>query len=391
MPRSFLPSTFLILSLACTGAELTTEPPAIGAAAAASPAAEEPREVLAARVARALRDSAFRAEVHRALAGSRHPEGKVQLSAFLEGSARARAVLARAGSRPLKAAELAAGEQLEIYLPVPAHRAAWRGGADILVGSIGQDGTTPVAFDASGRRTQLDAAQPPVTPVLAVVPLESDLAERPGAASPAGICTSCEGSSTAGGLYMTASRLSETFESWLKGRPEIEVLALGQQGASDSLTSYQCGGERAAGAYYFDQNSLDWSGDALILSQAQLDAYRAEHPGQSIRLFFMEDDDTSCEIRADNADLRRVIQTVDSLARGYSGGTDATGPIGRVYRNYNMLQKVYSVVASAVRTNDDLIGNAVEDVVAGEVRSGYNWIIKGENGRSNGAIRLEMR
>src|SRR5687768_17163872 len=391
MPRSFLPSTFLILSLACTGAELTTEPPAIGAAAAASPAAEEPREVLAARVARALRDSAFRAEVHRALAGSRHPEGKVQLSAFLEGSARARAVLARAGSRPLKAAELAAGEQLEIYLPVPAHRAAWRGGADILVGSIGQDGTTPVAFDASGRRTQLDAAQPPVTPVLAVVPLESDLAERPGAASPAGICTSCEGSSTAGGLYMTASRLSETFESWLKGRPEIEVLALGQQGASDSLTSYQCGGERATGAYYFDQNNLDWSGSALVMSRTQLDAYAAQHPGQALRIFFMEDDDTPCQIRANNADLRELITTVDSLVRGYAGGKEVPGDIGSLYRHFAVAQKLYSVVASAIKSNDDLIGNAVEDVVTTERQAGFNWIIKGDDGRTNGFIKLEMR
>jgi hypothetical protein len=392
MPRSSLPLAFLAFALACGGADITTEPPhTSGPDAALASGSAEPREVLAARIARALDDAGFRADVHRALAASPHAEGKVRLSAFLNGNARARAALAGAGARPLRAAELAAAERIEIYLPVPAHRAAWAGGPELLVGTIGQDGTIPVAFDRSGRPTPLDPAVPPAMPVLAVVPLESDLVEATDGTGTEAICTACEGSESGAGLYMTASQLSETFESWLKGRPEIEVLALGQKGTSDSLTSYQCGGERAVGPYYFDQNALTWSGDALILSQAQLDAYNALHPGQSIRLFFMEDDDTSCEIRADNADLRRVIQTVDSLARGYSGGTDAPGAVGRVYRNYSMLQKLYSVVASAVRTNDDLIGNAVEDVVTGENRPGYNWIIKGENGRTNGAIRLEMR
>ena len=392
MPRPSPIYALLAASLACSGSDLATEPPAGSTPdQAVTRLSAVPREVLAERIARALGNSAFRAEVYHAIASSGHPEGKIQLSRFLGASARARAALASAGARPLTQAELGAASMIEVYLPVPAHREAWRGGPEVLVGTIGQDGTLPVAFDAAGRRSFLDPDRPPRVPVLAVVPLESDLSLHAAATGTAGVCITCEGSGSGGGLYMTASRLTETFESWLKGRPEIEVLALGQKGTTDSLTSYQCGGERAAGPYYFDQNSLEWSGDALILSQAQLDAYSSQHPGQSIRLFFLEDDDTSCEIRADNADLRRVIQTVDSLVRGYSGGTDSAGPFGRVYRSYSMLQKLYSVVSSAVRTNDDLIGNAVEDVVIRESHPGYNWILKGDNGRTNGVIRLEMR
>jgi hypothetical protein len=38
-----------------------------------------------------------------------------------------------------------------------------------------------------------------------------------------------------------------------------------------------------------------------------------------------------------------------------------------------------------------MIGNAVEDVVAGEFRSGANWIVKGENLVTHGALKLIMR
>jgi hypothetical protein len=48
-------------------------------------------------------------------------------------------------------------------------------------------------------------------------------------------------------------------------------------------------------------------------------------------------------------------------------------------------------MASAIRTNDDLIGNAVEDVTTTERYAGYNWIIKGADGRTNGYVKLEMR
>jgi ADP-ribosylglycohydrolase len=37
------------------------------------------------------------------------------------------------------------------------------------------------------------------------------------------------------------------------------------------------------------------------------------------------------------------------------------------------------------------VGNAVEDAVAGEFRAGYNWMVKGENSITNGALKLEVR
>ena len=61
-----------------------------------------------------------------------------------------------------------------MYLPVPAHRAAWRGDDNLLVATVGADHEAPVAFTLDGRRIVLDAERPPATPVLVVVPVETD-------------------------------------------------------------------------------------------------------------------------------------------------------------------------------------------------------------------------
>ena len=391
--RRTLTLLFLVLGAACAGEVPTTETE-LGIASAGS---DRPREELARRFARALADSAFRAEVEAALAASEHPEGKIHLGRFLRanGARAARAVGA-------EASELSRSERLEAYFPVAAHRAAWRGGADVLVGTIGGDAEQPVGFDLRGRRLTLDPEVPPVAPVLTVVPLETDFGPEGAGPSAAKACAGCDddeggvgsgggGSALTPGLYLRASHLNETFESWLKGSPEIEILVLGQKGGTDSLTSYQCAGNFAPAPYYFDQNSLDWSGSAMIMSQAQLDAYNAQHPGQAVRLFFMEDDDTPCEIRANNTDLRQLITSVDSLVKGFSGGRADESATGKAFRYYRTAQKLLSVVASVIKTNDDLVGNAVEDVTTTERYTGYNWIIKGANGNTNGYVKLEMR
>ena len=392
--RRSLRSLLLLLGAACAGEVPTTESSLSLAAGRPDPQ----REALARRFARALADPGFRTYVHAALSASTNPEGKLHLGRFL-GAEAGRA--ARALGDP-DATELARAEAIEVYFPVASHRAAWSGGADLLVGTIGGDEESPIGFDLRGQERVLDRAAPPPVPVLAVVPLETDFGAEGRGLSAAQACLECDdgsgvggggggGSSITPGLYLRTSHLNSSFESWLKGKPEVEVLVLGQKGVTDSLTSYQCAGNFAAGAYYFDQNSLDWSGTALLMSQTQLDAYKAQHPDQAVRLFFMEDDDTPCEIRANNTDLRQLITTVDSLVKGFSGGQSEVSATGKLFRFYSTAQKVISVLASAIKTNDDLIGNAVEDVTTTERYAGYNWIIKGANGKTNGYVKLEMR
>jgi len=54
-------------------------------------------------------------------------------------------------------------------------------------------------------------------------------------------------------------------------------------------------------------------------------------------------------------------------------------------------QKLLSALASIINTNDELVGDAVQDSVAGEYHAGFNWIVKGENNGTNGWVRLEMQ
>ena len=423
MRRFSVPLLLMALAACADRATVPTssnEPVAAGDAApapVASPVSQGPaaaqREALARRVARALRDPAFRQYVRAGIAASPDPEGKLHLARFLRADG-GRGVRALAEADGISAVsvedEVDAAPALELYFPVPEHRRAWTGGPDLLVGTIGRDGELPVGFDIQGGRQALDPAGPPAAPVLAVVPLETDF-DRPVSGPARATCTDCGGEGDGGsggsggsgggvvpstttvpGLYMTASHLNEKFESWLKGAPEIEVLVLGQKGATDSLTSYQCIGERAVGGYKFDQNDLNWTGNVLMMSQLQLDAYRQQHPGQGYRLFFMEDDDTSCTIKANENDVRTLLAELDAAVRGLSAGRDTTvSGIGKFFRYLPAMQKVISTLGSLINSNDDLIGNAVEDVTTAERYAGYNWIVKGDNGTTNGYIQLQMR
>jgi hypothetical protein len=376
--------------------------PAPSAAPAARP--EQARlERLARVMALALRDPALRGTIRAELDRSPFAEHKVQLQGLLTGAdGRLGREVARLGgtSESELAADAATGHPLELYFPVPAHRAAWTGGEELLVATAERDGDAPVAFDVRGSRIVLDAAAPPATPVLALVPAETSF-DR--AAGPQGAkCTDCDGGGGGGitpkpapvpGMYMTYTHFTEGFEGWLKGDPEYEVHVLGQSGSSDSLTSYQCVGEHAGGPYTWDQNALDWSGSVLVFSQTQLDAYRAQHPNQNFRVVFFEDDDTACGIRVDGDRFKAVQQSLTAFYGDLTGTKDTTfvGNLTRTVKRANALQKILRAAYSWITSQDDLIGNAIEDVVAGQYYAGANWVIKGDNNVTNGWAKLEMR
>ncbi|MBA3260329.1 MAG: hypothetical protein H0T68_12805, partial [Gemmatimonadales bacterium] len=140
------------------------------------------RERLARRFALALADPTFRARIKGELDRSPMPERKLHLQRFLTGADRgALRDLARAGREADAAVEMdvRAAPALEFYLPVPAHRLAWRGDDRILVATAHADGEAPVAFTTAGHRVILDPNTPPASPVLAVVPVEADFDRLP--------------------------------------------------------------------------------------------------------------------------------------------------------------------------------------------------------------------
>jgi hypothetical protein len=354
---------------------------------------------LARRLARALDDPGFRAYVRSELDRSPFTEHKLSLKSFLgESDKRALKEVARlsATSESVLEGDLKEAIPLEIYFPVPAHRAAWSGGPEVLVASAREDRDAPIAYDIRGRRQVLSAEQPPETPVLALVPVETDFDHPNGPGSQAE-CTTCGGGSGGTtpqplGLFMTYAHFVQDFEGWFKGDPEFEIHVLGQSGTSDSLTDYQCAGGAAGGYYRFDQNNLDWSGSVMLFSQSQLNSYRTAHPNQNFRIIALEDDDTGCAIKFDSNRFKNLIATLQSAYPNLTGGKDTTSStLGKYVKRANALQKILRAAYSFITTQDDLIGNAIEDVVVGRFYPGANWIVKGENNVTNGWIKLEMR
>jgi hypothetical protein len=355
---------------------------------------------LARRLARALADPAFRQSIKDELDRSPFREHKLQLQSFLKGSdRRALKELARLNAEPESAlqAEADGAIPLEFYFPVPGHRAAWSGGANVLVASARHDHETPVAYDISGRRQVLSPDAPPVTPVLAIVPVETDFSRPDGEVAPME-CTTCGGGgggttpTSPAGLYMTYSHFVQDFEGWFKGDPEFEVHILGQSGATDSLKDYQCAGGAAGSYYRFDQNNLDWAGSALLFTQAQLTNYKTAHPNQNFRIVALEDDDTGCVIKFDGNRFKNLMATVQAQYPNLTGAKDTTSStLVKYVKRANALQKILSAAYSFITTKDDMIGNAIEDAVVGQSYPGANWIVKGENNMTNGWLKLEIR
>src|SRR5262245_330632 len=362
------------------------------------PTGRDARERLARRLARALANAEFRHQVKDALDRSPIREHKLHFQRWLDaGNRRSLRVVAQANgiSEAALASEAQGAAALEMYLPVPAHRAAWRGDANLLVATVGADHEAPVAFTLEGRRLVLDAERPPATPVLVVVPVETDF-DHPAAGPAMDNFLGDGGGAPAGpphGLYMKHAHFVEDFEGWPKGNPEFEIHILGQAGSSDSLQTYSCAGERASGSYYqFNMDSDDWTGSVLLLSDQQITAYRNVHPSQSFRVFAVEDDDTACQIKVDPNRFYTLVRSVEAAYPKLTGGRDSTSStLARLWRRANAIQKILRALAGLITTNDELIGNAVESTVVGVSYPNANWVVKGDNNQTNGWLYLQMQ
>jgi hypothetical protein len=390
--RILISCTLAALAALTACSDRTPLNPPENAAVTASAGAPQKPEKLARQFAKALRNPAFRAYVKAQLDASPFPEHKLQFQTFLGAN----------GGRALRYLEEGADQEakaaisLEIYFPVPAHRSAWLGDENVLVATAITDRDVPIAFDPGGGRHLLDPAKPPETPVIALVPVETDFTV--GVGPQRMTCLECQGSGGGGsdptpppaGLYMTKAHFVQDFEGWLKGAPEFEVHILGQLGQTDSLVSYQCAGEKQYGPYFFNQDNLDWSGTVLLFSRQQLDQYNAAHPGQNVRVFVVEDDDTACQIKTDPDRFQRLIATVDSAYRDLTAGNDSSTAVQQLWGYAKVAKDVWDALASFFKSNDELVGNAVQDVIVGQFYPGFNWFMKGDNTITNGWINLEM-
>lgn len=414
--RTLITAAGLLALTACAD-----DPPAAplpqGADLARAPAWQPPADPerardqrLARQFALALNNPHFRAEVLGALDGSRQREGRLHLQRFLHRhNGRGLGRVAALSGTPAAAlqADLAAAPAMEVYLPVPLHRARWRGGSQVLVATARADHEAPVAFDLRGRMHHLDPSTPPETPVIALQSWEGHegpecadevTKECPGTggggggSDPGGDSPTGPYPAPPGGLFLTGTRFFDRFEGWLKGAPEFELHVLGHKSGTSEMVSYQCVGEQAGGPYTWNQDDLTWTGNVLMFSQSQLDQFEAAHPGQGVRILVLEDDDGPCEIKVDRDRATQLFRTVDAVYDAWTSGkqvkiTSATKLFERAKSLYDLL----SGLASFFRTNDEIVGTAVHDpAAAGLISPGAEWIVKNEKNVSTGALRLQM-
>jgi hypothetical protein len=130
----------------------------------------------------------------------------------------------------------------------------------------------------------------------------------------------------------------------------------------------------------------------LLFAQTQLDSYKAQHPNQNYRVLALEDDDGACQIRLDGNRFKSFQNALQTQYPNLTGGKDTvTSGLVKLFKKANALQKILRAAYSWITSQDDLIGNAIEDVVVGEFHTGANWIIRGESNVTNGWIKLQMR
>ena len=130
----------------------------------------------------------------------------------------------------------------------------------------------------------------------------------------------------------------------------------------------------------------------LLFSKTQLDSYNTVHPGQNVRVFLVEDDDTACQIKTSNGAMQNTLTSVDAGNQALTAGKDTTGgTLQRLWKFARAFLKLIEEAASLIDTSDEIVGNAVQDSIAVEFHEGFNWIVKGEGNVTNGWVKLEMR
>jgi len=372
------------------------------------------------RLAVALGDPALRQHLHSQLRESPIIEQKLQFQRLLaRDDHRIAAAMARADAQSQAAVmqDATAGIASELYFPVPGHLERWDGGPDLLVATALRDGDVPVAFNTLGERILLDPRTPPATPVLALVPQETDF-DRP--AGPQGAICGVDdcggdgngqggGGSSGGGsgglpgsppsqsLYLTRAQFVDTFESWLKGKPEFELHVLGPASPGDTTTyiSFQCVGEHAPYGYYWDMNTTNWSGTAKVFTQAQMDAIDQAFPGQSYMILALEDDDTACEIKTGQDRFGDALTALKNAYNSYTGLKDVkiitVNGTTRVITAAKNGAKLITALANLIKSNDDLIGIAMADSVVGRSSSIGNWAVMEGHSKVNGWLNLVMQ
>ena len=79
---------------------------------------------------------------------------------------------------------------------------------------------------------------------------------------------------------------------------------------------------------------------------------------------------------------------VDSIYNQLAAGNDSAA--ARAFKYARGGRSLWDALTSFIKTNDDVVGNAVEDQIVGSFYPGFNWFVKGDNNITNGWVNLVM-
>lgn len=358
--------------------------PRVGSAASVRRASEvlsraESCRALASALASALRDPVLRGRLWVALESSTAPEHKLHLARFLEGAGRSLREAMQGASPHELSALLARAGNLELYLPVPAHRSTWRGGGELAVATALDDRQGPwyaVALD--GAPVALSREAPPAQPVLALVPSESFRGD-----GTAFVDLSSGDSATAAraltGLWATEIELEDwtRYEGWLWGQPELELHV--QDAVSRELVA--C----VEGTRSISPRRLELAGGAaqrpvLLGTTTELPA------GSAFLIAVVENDGVPCQLETER-DIERAVVSALGATHGGARAVFET----RARAEIVAYAPAERGAAAMVR---DLGGDEVVGLVAGRVaigRAPQVLFIKDELAASAGTVVLQHK
>jgi hypothetical protein len=103
----------------------------------------------------------------------------------------------------------------------------------------------------------------------------------------------------------------------------------------------------------------------------------------------LEDDDTACQIKIDQGRWNSMIAGFTTTYKDFTGAIDS-GTVAKKIKAAKSLYNLLAAVASWIKSNDDLVGNAIEDKVALQTQAPYNWVLK-DGSATTGWLLLQMK
>jgi len=359
------------------------------------------RQVAAERLGRlvalALREPSARSVFYHAASNSVvTDEKKLFLGGFLRGEGMPLLqAMARAGGMdvPGVLALLSESGPMEMYLPVDAHRAAWKGGTDVQVAVALKDGIVPAGFDLNGNRVQLSGTRAPAIPTVAITFLESfDPAGTPfaglrarenqgwAAAHNVSALQVPSGPRAAmvstpwTGVWVNSVYIPGDYESWYAGDPEYEMI---MERLSDRKV-IRCANMNSIEPFRFDMNSTTYPHMFLI-------AWDQETPSlEGLAFHWVEDDDTECVLKKDKDYLKLAVEFYNSASTALKAAGEKQWDQAVV-----AFKAAWVAIKSMVSGNDTWVGVVASDVpVDGTEKT---MLIKAENGQDRGWVKLQWK